>query len=187
MAKIGYARVSTKDQNLERQIFALKEAGAEIIFEEKITGTKKDRPELVKLLETIGEGDTVIFAELTRLSRSTKDLLELVEEITNRGAEVKSIKESWLDTTTSSGKLMLTIFAGLSQFERDLLSERTKDGLESAKRRGKVGGRPKKNGDNMRHAVDLYKEGGVSIAEICRRTTVARATFYRRLEELGLK
>ena len=187
MTIYGYARVSTKEQNLERQIYALQQAGAEVIFEEKITGTKKERPELVKLLDTIEEGDTIVFAELTRLSRSTKDLLDLVEEISNKGAEVKSLKEAWLDTTTSHGKLMLTIFAGLSQFERDLLSERTKDGLESAKRRGKLAGRPKKNGDNMKYAIELFKEGGISIAEICRRTTVKRTTLYRRLEELGLK
>jgi len=185
--KYGYARVSTKDQNLDRQIHALKQAGAEIIFEEKMTGTKKDRPELNRLMETIGEGDTVIFAELTRLSRSTKDLLALVEEISNKGAEVKSLKESWLDTTTSSGKLMLTIFAGLSQFERDLLSERTKDGLESAKRDGRVGGRPKQNGGTMQHAIELFKEGEKTIAEICRNTGVSRPTLYRRLKELGLK
>lgn len=190
MTKYGYARVSTKDQNLDRQINALKEAGVDVIFEEKVTGTKRERPELNKMLDLLEEGDTVIVKDLTRISRSTKDLIELVELIGSKGAGFKSINESWLDTTKKDdavSKLMFTIFAGLAEFERNQLSERTKEGLEVAKSKGRTGGRPKKMGDNMKHAIDLFKEGGVTIAEICRRTNVSRPTLYRRLQELGLK
>ena len=132
----GYARVSTEEQNLNRQLDQLKEAGAEKIYKEKITGTKKDRPELTKLLEYAREGDTIVITDLTRISRSTKDLISLVEDLGTKGINLKSLKENWLDTTTSQGKLMFTIIAGLSQFERDLISERTKEGLKSAEKQG---------------------------------------------------
>ncbi|SNS40779.1 Resolvase, N terminal domain [Anaerovirgula multivorans] len=130
---LGYARVSTQDQNLDRQIDQLKEAGCEKIFREKITATKKDRPELDRLLDQIRPGDTIIISELTRLSRSTKDLFQIVEPIEKKGANIKSLKEVWVDTTTPQGKLMFTIFAGISQFERDLISQRTREGLASAR------------------------------------------------------
>src|SRR5271157_2601375 len=120
--KFGYARVSTDQQNLHRQIDILKAEGCEKIFEEKITGTKRERPELTRLLDQLRKGDTIIFNDLTRLSRSVKDLFSLVERIENLGANIKSLKENWIDTTTPQGKLIFTIFAGLSQFERDLIS-----------------------------------------------------------------
>ena len=138
----GYMRVSTADQNLDRQEQQLKEAGCEKIFFEKVTGTKRNRPELNKMLEFLREGDTVIVTDLTRLSRSTKDLIEIAELIGEKGANLKSLKESWLDTTTAHGKLMFTIFSGLAQFERDLISERTKEGLNVAKKRGRHPGLP---------------------------------------------
>lgn len=141
---IGYARVSTIDQNLGRQIDQLTAAGCERIFQEKVTGTKIDRPELEKMLDQLRLRDTVIISDLTRLSRSTKDLFVLVEQIEKMGANIKSLKETWVDTTTPHGKLMFTFFAGISQFERDLISQRTKEGLESARARGKKGGRPVK-------------------------------------------
>ena len=125
--KIGYARVSTEEQNLDRQLDSLKEAGCEKIFQEKITGTKKERPELDKLMEQLRSGDLIIISDLTRLSRSVKDLFSLVDQIEKKGANIKSLKESWMDTSTPQGKLMFTIFAGISQFERDLISQRTLD------------------------------------------------------------
>lgn len=128
--KIGYARVSTNDQNLNRQLDQLKTTGCEKIFAEKITGTKSDRPELNRLIEQLRTGDTIIICELTRLSRSTKDLFQLVEVIEQAGANIKSMKESWLDTTTPQGKLMFTVFAGISQFERDLISHVLKRDLK---------------------------------------------------------
>ncbi|WP_142388771.1 recombinase family protein, partial [Bacillus thuringiensis] len=101
--KIGYARVSTKKQNLDRQIDRLNEAGCDVIYMEKMTGTKRERPELNRMLEELNEGDTVVFAELARASRSTKDLLEIVDTISKKGANVLSLKESWLDTTSAAG------------------------------------------------------------------------------------
>lgn len=108
---IGYKRVSTQNQKLDRQTDLLNEYGVERIFEEKITGTKRERQELNKMLDMLREGDIVIVAELTRLSRSTKDLFEIVETIEKKGASIKSLKETWLDTTTPQGKLLFTIFA----------------------------------------------------------------------------
>jgi DNA invertase Pin-like site-specific DNA recombinase len=185
----GYARVSTKDQNLERQISSLENQGCEVIFKDKMTGSKRNRPELDKLLEIVQEGDTVIVHELSRFSRSTKDLLSLVSLLSEKGVGFKSVKESWINTAEDSavGQLMLTIFSGIAEFERKQINERINEGLEIAKSKGRVGGRPRKTGDNMHYAIQLYKEGEKSISEICRITKVSRPTFYRRLKEQGLK
>ena len=158
---IGYKRVSTQNQKLDRQTDILNEYGVERIFEEKETGTKRERIELNRMLDTLREGDVVIVAELTRLSRSTKDLFDIVEIIHNKGAEIKSLKESWLDTTTPQGKLMFTIFAGLSQFERDLIAQRTKEGLESEKKRG------------------MYNSNDYSINDIINATGISKTSLYR--------
>lgn len=150
----GYARVSTQEQNLDRQLDSLNSAGAEEIIQEKITGTKADRPELNRLLDKLRKGDVMLVSDLTRLSRSTKDLFGLVDQIERKGANIKSLKESWLDTTTPQGKLMFTFMAGISQFERDLISQRTKEGLEAARARGRKGGRKPKLDDNKKRALD---------------------------------
>ncbi|PGM50824.1 recombinase family protein [Bacillus thuringiensis] len=185
--KIGYARVSTKKQNLARQIKALNEAGCDTIFTEKMTGTKRDRPELNRMLDGLNEGDTVVFAELARASRSTKDLLEIVDTISKKGANVLSLKESWLDTTSAAGKFMMTVFAGLAELERDTIRERTIEGLESAERRGNVGGRPKVQSDQLDYAIELVKEDVLSKSDICRKTGVSRTTLFRRIKELEEK
>ena len=129
--KIGYARVSTNDQNLNRQLDQLFEYGCERIFQEKITGSQKERPELERMIDILWNGDTVVITELTRLSRSVKDLFEIVETIHSRR-----------DTTTPQGKLLFTIFAGISQFDRDIIRQRTMEGLSSARARGRKGGIP---------------------------------------------
>ena len=121
----GYARVSKNDQNLDRQLDQLKQAGCNRIYQEKMTGTKKERPELTRMMDSLREGDTIIVCELTRLSRSVKDLFELVERINEIGADIKSLKEPWLDTTTPHGRLLFSVFSGVSQFERDIIRERT--------------------------------------------------------------
>lgn len=182
---IGYARVSTTEQNLDRQIDALICVGIDKrnIYMEKVTGTKKDRPMLIKLIDELQEGDTVIITELTRLSRSTKDLFEIVEKIGNKNANIKSLKESWLDTTTAAGRLMFTIFAGLTQFERDLVSERTRDGLVAARARGRQGGRPKKADKDIQKAIKLYNSNDYSIKEITEMTGISKPTLYRYLNE----
>lgn len=178
---IGYARVSTEDQNLDRQIDALIAAGVDKrnIYKEKITGTKTDRPELHKMLNELQHGDIIIISELTRLSRSTKDLFKLVEIINGHGANIKSLKENWIDTTTPQGKLLFTIFAGISQFERDLISQRTKEGLVSARARGRKGGRPFKDEKDVALALKMYDSKEYSTAEIAKATGVSRTSLYR--------
>lgn len=176
---IGYARVSTEEQNLDRQIDILKQAGCDRIYEEKVSGIKKERTELNKILDQIRTGDVIIISDLTRLSRSVKDLFSLVEQIEEKGANIKSIKESWVDTTTAQGKLMFTIFAGISQFERDLISQRTIEGLNAARARGKKGGRPKTNDKDIKLAVKMYTSNNYSISEITKATGVSKTTLYR--------
>ncbi|MDR2904046.1 MAG: recombinase family protein [Clostridiales bacterium] len=180
---LGYARVSTQDQNLDRQLDELRQAGCEKIYEEKVTGTHTDRPELTKLLENARSGDTVIILELTRLSRSTKDLFALIDQLGQRGIDIKSLKEAWIDTTTPQGKLMFTILAGLAQFERDLLSQRTKEGLAAAKARGRQGGRPRIRNEKANIVTALYKQG-VSQREIAKQTELSRSTIKRIINDI---
>lgn len=145
----------------------------------------KDRPELDRLLEDLRSGDTVIVSDLTRLSRSTKDLFNLVELIESKGAYIKSLKESWLDTTTPQGRLLFTFMAGISQFERDLISQRTQEGLASARARGRNGGRPKKDKKDIDVAIKMYNSKLHSVAEIEKTTGVSKATLYRYIKKQG--
>ena len=157
----------------------LNQAGCDRIYEEKVSGIKKDRSELNKMLDQIRTGDVIIISDLTRLSRSVKDLFSFVEQIEEKGTNIKSIKESWVDTTTAQGKLMFTIFAGISQFERDLISQRTIEGLNAARARGKQGGRPKTNEKEIKLAVKMYNSKNYSISEITKATGVSKTTLYR--------
>lgn len=176
---IGYARVSTQDQNLDRQLDALHKAGCERIFNEKMTGTRSARPELQLMLMTIREGDTLVVESFSRLSRSTKDLLDLVERLTKAGVQLISLKED-LNTTTATGKLMLTMLSALSQFERDLIAERTVDGLKAARARGRCGGRPRIGTDKERkQAVAMYQANVMTNAEIASRFGISQRTLAR--------
>lgn len=138
---IGYARVSTEDQNLDGQIGALTAAGAERIFSDKITGTALSRPELDRLLDQLRQGVVITVTKYDRLARSLRDLLDIVDTIQAQGADFRSLAED-IDTTTPAGRLAFHVFASISQFERERISERTREGLEAAHRRGRVGGRP---------------------------------------------
>lgn len=179
---LGYARVSTDGQNLDRQIDALIAAGVsrKHLYCEKMTGTKADRPELNRLINDLEINDTVIIADLTRISRSTKDLLEIVDKIKNKDAYIKSLKDTWLDTTSSNpyNDFLLTVMSGLSQLERDLISQRTKEGLVSAKARGRNGGRPSKQNEKAEMVMALY-DSGMKIADIVRNTELSRSTVNR--------
>jgi len=179
---VAYARVSTDKQSLDRQIDALKSAGAEKLFTEKVTGRKQNRPELMKMLDLIRKGDVVVISELTRLSRSTKDLFEIVDKIKLKGADIRSLKETWLDTTTPHGALMMTIFAGLSQFEADLISQRTREGLAAARVRGRVGGRPKTSPENIARALKMY-DSGFSVDDVCKSCGISKSTLYNFINE----
>lgn len=176
---IGYARVSTQDQNLDRQLDALNNAGCERIFNEKMTGTHSARPELQMMLMTLRAGDTLVVESFSRLSRSTKDLLDMVEKLTKLGVHLISLKED-LDTNTATGKMMLTVMSALSQFERDLIAERTKEGLKAARARGRCGGRPRVGTDKDRkQALAMYKANVMSGAEIAQRFGVSLSTLNR--------
>lgn len=183
---IGYARVSTREQNLDRQIKALKDYGCDIILEEKKTGKNLDRLELQTLLNTVKAGDTVVVSELTRISRSTADLHNLVNELDAKGVTFKSLKESWIDTTTAHGRLVFTMLAGVAQFERELMLERQAEGIEVAKERGVKFGRKLDKDANLARAIELYKEGKYPAGEIAKMCKMSRATLYRRLKDLGL-
>lgn len=180
--KIGYARVSTKSQNLSLQIDALKQEGCQLIFEEKASGAKADRPELRKMINQLREGDIIIIWKLDRFGRSLRDLVNLVKEIQNKGAELKSLNDA-INTTTPQGKLTFHLFAALAEFERDIISERTKSGLESARARGRKGGRPKGLSKEVRDKViiakSLYEQQEMSVMEICQYLGIARSTFYK--------
>ncbi len=180
---IGYARVSTIEQNLDRQIDALRENGAERIFQEKFTGTKVNRPELETMLMTLRPGDKLIVTEFSRLSRSTKDLIDLVEKLQKMGVELVSIKEN-LDTTTATGKMMLTMLSALSQFERDLIAERTAEGLKAARARGRKGGRPKvATEETKRKALAMYDANTMTNKEIADFAKVSIATLGNWIKE----
>lgn len=183
--KIGYARVSTKDQNLDLQLDALRKAGCAdtYIYKEEISGASKERPQLKKLLEQVREDDVVVIWKLDRLGRSLADLVHLVTEIQGKGAGLLSLQDS-IDTTTPQGKLTFHLFAAIAEFERDLIRERTKAGLDSARARGRRGGRPSglsKEGQIKAAAVvSLYGQKR-SVAEICATLSISKKTLYKYL------
>lgn len=178
---IGYARVSTDDQNLNLQHDDLKNIGCEKFFEDKITGSKIDRPGLVAAIEFARKGDVIVVWRLDRLSRSLKDLIQVVSDLELKGIGLKSIHES-IDTTSSSGKLIFHIFGALAEFERNLIRERTHAGLKAARARGKMGGRPKKlNHEKAKLAHNLYNEKTRTIKQICELVGVSKPTLYKYL------
>ncbi|MBC1211099.1 recombinase family protein [Listeria booriae] len=174
----GYARVSTKQQELNRQIDLLEKYECNEILTEKITGTKSDRPELNRLKDKLRPGDIVVVESFSRLGRSTKDLIELVTYFEERTIKLISVKENF-DTATPQGKLMMTVFQAFSQFERDLIVERTKEGLKSARARGRKGGRPRVASKEITRALNLYRSEEYSVKEIVEMTGISRATLYR--------
>jgi DNA invertase Pin-like site-specific DNA recombinase len=177
--KIGYARVSTQDQNLDLQLKALKKAACRMTFREKVSGFNRHRPELQRMLDQLRPGDTVVVWKLDRLARSTRDLLNTMEIISEAGAHFTSLSEPWANTTTHAGKMIMTVFAGIAEFERDLIRERTSAGREAAKQRGISFGRPRKlNVDQARLACQLLAEGK-AVKEIARTFNVHEATIYR--------
>ncbi len=187
--KIGYARVSTQDQDLALQLDALQAAGCNRIYKEKKTGATRERPELQKLLGQLREGDIVVIWKLDRLARSLKDLVSLVNEIQEKGGALHSLNDQ-IDTTTPHGKFTFHVFAALAEFERDIIRERTKAGLAAARARGRVGGRPKglsrKAQQTAIIAEKLYLERELTVAQICEQLSISRGTFYNYLRYRGV-
>ena len=177
--KIGYARVSTIEQNLDVQLQALKKAGCQKIFREKVSGATRDRPEFQRMLDQIRNGDVIVFWKLDRLARSTRDLLETMETIREAGTKFQSICEPWADTTSHAGKMIMTVFAGIAEFERDLIRERTSAGREVARKRGVRFGRPRKLNSKQEQLIRRLLNEGKSARELAKTFEVHIATIYR--------
>lgn len=186
MAKIGYIRVSSADQNTDRQRDALQALGVEKLFEDKASGKDTSRPALQKLLEYVREGDTVYFESISRLARNTRDFLELMEAFAARGVCVVSLKEP-IDTTTPAGRMTGTIFAALAEMEREYIKSRQREGIDAAKKRGKYLGRPRVElPGHWKRITDQWQAGQMTAVEAMRRLEMSRATFYRLARREGI-
>jgi len=179
---IGYARVSTKDQNLDRQLDALKDVGCEKIFVDKVSGRVDNPAELTKAKEHLRKGDTLVVTSLSRLGRSLKSLIVEVNELKANGVGFRSLKEA-IDTSSATGKLIFHVFGALAEFEADLISERTKAGLASARARVRLGGRPKKiaNPKKLKRIQQMYNSKEMTVKEICEWAGISRGTLYNYL------
>ena len=175
---IGYGRVSTEDQRLDAQITALKEAGAERVFADKIGGTKRKRPELDKMLEQLRRGDVVLVTKYDRLARSLTDLLDIVAQIETAEAGFRSLAED-IDTTTPAGRLIFHVFASIAQFERERIRERTMEGLDAARKKGRIGGRPPALSTDQKAEVLRLKDEGRALKDIAALFKVSLATVKR--------
>ena len=181
--QIGYARVSTDDQNLDLQRDALQQAGCERVFEDTASGAKAERIGLVALMEILRAGDTVVIWRMDRLGRSLKDLIALVERLEAVGVGLRSLQEK-IDTTSSGGRLVFHLFGALAEVERNLIRERTQAGLTAARARGRHGGRKKRlDPAKQKMALRLYHERQHTVEEICRMMGVGRSTLYNYLNE----
>lgn len=180
---IGYARVSTHEQNLDLQIDALRRHGCEKIFTEKTSGGKVLRQGLEETLEYIREGDTLVVWKLDRLGRSLKHLIEIVNDLNEKGIQFHSLQEN-IDTNSSGGKLIFYVFGALAEFERENIRERTKAGLIASRARGRLGGRPRAMDERkLKMAQSLMKDPNYSVKEICETLQVSKATLYRYLSK----
>ena len=179
--RVGYARVSRDEQNLDLQIDALKAAGCEKIYTDKIGGTTTEREGLDDLLSYIRPDDVLVVWRLDRLGRTLKKLILMIEDLANRDIAFMSLRES-IDTTTSGGRLIFHVFGALAEFEREIISERTKAGLAAAKSRGRCGGRPRlMDQEKVRLARMLHNDKSITVGEICRSLGISKGTLYRNL------
>jgi len=178
---VGYARVSTRDQNPEMQIAALEAAGCERVFTETASGAQRDRPQLWAAIDYMRQGDTLVVWKLDRLARSMKQLIETVEGLDERGIGFRSLTEA-IDTATSGGKIVFHIFGALAEFERSIIRERTTAGLKAARDRGKLGGRPPAlSAEDLAAARAMLRDPEITVEAIAKRMGVAASTLYRHL------
>lgn len=184
MAIIGYVRVSTQEQNEDRQLTIMEQYKATKVFTEKISGKNTDRPQLKKMLEYVREGDTLVIESYSRLARSTKDLINLVEQLKAKGVNLISTKEN-IDTSTPQGRLMFTIFAGLAEFERECTLQRQAEGIAEAKKRGVYKGRQRieVDTDTLKCVYDEWKQGNITARTAMQKLGLSANTFYRRVKE----
>lgn len=181
--KIGYARVSTREQSPEIQLSRLADAGCEMFFEEKVSGAVRRRPRLEAMLEQLRKDDVVVITKLDRLARSTIELLRITEVLNEKSAGIQSLDEPWADSTSPSGKMIMTVFGGIAEFERSLILTRTQEGREAAMARGVAFGRPSKlKNDQKKLVLELVKTGK-SISAVARTFNVHPATIYRCINE----
>ncbi len=179
MAQFGYARVSTDGQSLTAQVAELRAANCERVYQEKISGARSDRKQLTQLMAGLDKGDILVVTRLDRLARSTRDLLNLLGAVAEKGAGFKSLRDTWADTTTPHGRLMLTVLGGLAEFERELIRTRTGEGRQRARARGVVmGRRPKLTAHQRREAI-ARREAGEILTDIARSYNVSHSTISR--------
>lgn len=182
---LGYARVSTDDQDLTQQRDHLRAAGCNKLFAEKVSGARRVRPELDRMLDHLRPGDVVTVTRLDRLARSTRDLLDIAERIRNCGAGLRSLAEPWADTTSPAGRMVMTVFAGIAEFERSLILERTRTGREAAKARGvQFGPRPALTKAQIDHARRLIDQDDFTVKAAAELLGVHRSTLYRALDKM---
>lgn len=181
--KIGYVRTSTAEQNTARQEVLMKELGVDQVYIDRMSGKSLDRPELKQMMEYVRKGDTVIVESISRFARNTRDLLELVERLTAKGVEFISKKEA-IDTTTPSGKFMLTIFGAVAELEREYILQRQKEGIAIAKAQGVYKGRKPIQRPEFEQVVSIWREGRITAVEAMRRLDMKPRTFYRKVKGL---
>ena len=177
--KIGYIRVSTREQNTIRQEVLMKSLGVDEIYIDRMSGKNANRPELQKMMEYVRKGDTVIVESISRFARNTRDLLELVEKLTAKGVEFVSRKEA-IDTTTPTGKFMLTVFGAVAELEREYILQRQREGIAIAKEQGKYKGRKPIDAPEFEQVTARWKSGAITAAEAMRTLHMTKTTFYRR-------
>lgn len=180
--KIGYVRVSTKEQNIQRQIVILEEMGAEKVYVDKLSGKNTDRPQLKEMLEFIREGDSILVESISRLARNTRDLLQLVDIFTERGVGFVSQKES-IDTATPTGKFILTVFGAIADLERSSILQRQAEGIAIAKANGVYKGRQKKQCTDFDAIYSEWKQGVISLTRALELSDLSKSTWYRRVRE----
>lgn len=184
MSKVAYVRVSSKDQNTGRQLEALKQHNVDKIFEEKISGKNTNRPQLLKMLEWVREGDTVYIESFSRLARNMLDLLKIIDELSQKNVGFVSLKES-IDTTTPAGRLQLGVFAAIYQFERECAKERQREGIDLALKEGRAYGRPKVEVDGkFLEAYNAWKAEKITAVEAMKLAGVKKNTWYNRVKEI---
>ncbi len=180
--KIGYVRVSTKEQNTARQEELMKSLGVDKIYIDRLSGKNTDRPALLEMLGFVREGDSVIVESISRFARNTKDLLELTEQLNNKRVQFISQKEN-IDTNTPAGKFMLTIFGAVAELEREYIRQRQREGIEIAKEKGKYKGRPAKQLDTFDEIYHQWKSGTITATLASKQMEISRSTFYRKVVE----